>query len=164
MSPHAPVSPASRRRLARRLVGSSLRDVERDLVLETLSHTHGRRRRACLGYRCGHCGTRSSNIQQRVSAFLAMRATTRSWRNPPFCCFGGVIGNRCDDVIGRTERGKRHKNHTIGITSDLQACCFERQSCFPHPARRKTHRHAPLFANLPRLPRPHRLPVPTQHR
>ena len=56
-----------------------------------------RRRHTCLAYRCGHCGTRSSNIQQRVSAFLAMRATTRSWRNPPFCCFGGVIGNRSDD-------------------------------------------------------------------
>src|SRR6476659_8569947 len=43
MQPHAPISPASRRRLAGWLVGSSLRDVERDLVLETLSHTHGNR-------------------------------------------------------------------------------------------------------------------------
>ena len=43
LSPHAPVSSASRRRLARSLVGSSLRDVERDLILETLSHTHGNR-------------------------------------------------------------------------------------------------------------------------
>ena len=43
MSLHAPVSPDSRRRLARRLVGSSLRDVERDLILETLDHTHGNR-------------------------------------------------------------------------------------------------------------------------
>ena len=43
MHPHAPISPASRRRLAGWLVGSSLRDVERDLVLETLSHTHGNR-------------------------------------------------------------------------------------------------------------------------
>ena len=41
MPPHAPISSASRRRLAGWLVGSSLRDVERDLVLETLSHTHG---------------------------------------------------------------------------------------------------------------------------
>ena len=51
-----------------------------------------RRRHTCLASRCGHCGTRSSNIQQRVSAFPAMRAKTRSWRNPLFCCFGGVIG------------------------------------------------------------------------
>ena len=43
MSSHAPVSPASRRRLARSLVGSSLREVERDLILETLTHTHGNR-------------------------------------------------------------------------------------------------------------------------
>ena len=43
MPPHAPISSASRRRLAGWLVGSSLRDVERDLVLETLSHTRGNR-------------------------------------------------------------------------------------------------------------------------
>ena len=43
MSSVAAASPASRRRLARRLVGSSLRDVERDLILETLSHTRGNR-------------------------------------------------------------------------------------------------------------------------
>ena len=53
-----------------------------------------RRRHTCLASRCGRCGTRSSNIQRRVSAFLAMRATTRFWRNPPFCCFGGLIGHR----------------------------------------------------------------------
>jgi DNA-binding NtrC family response regulator len=46
MQPHAPISPASRRRLAGWLVGSSLQDVERDLVLETLSHTHGNRTEA----------------------------------------------------------------------------------------------------------------------
>src|SRR6476620_1981287 len=43
MPPTAPISSASRRRLARWLVGTSLRDVERDLVLETLSHTRGNR-------------------------------------------------------------------------------------------------------------------------
>ena len=42
-SPHAPISSASRRRLARWLVGSLIRDVERDMVLETLSNTHGNR-------------------------------------------------------------------------------------------------------------------------
>jgi len=60
MSPHAPISSASRRRLAGWLVGSSLGDAERNLFLETLSHTHGRRRRACLAHQCGLCGTRSS--------------------------------------------------------------------------------------------------------
>jgi DNA-binding NtrC family response regulator len=44
--PQAPISPVSRRRLARWLVGTSLRDVERDLVLETLSHTRGNRTEA----------------------------------------------------------------------------------------------------------------------
>ena len=43
MLPHAPISSVSRRRLARWLVGSLLRDVERDLVLETLAHTDGNR-------------------------------------------------------------------------------------------------------------------------
>ena len=42
-SPHVPVSSASRRRLARWLVGSPIRDVERDLVLETLANTRGNR-------------------------------------------------------------------------------------------------------------------------
>ncbi len=41
--PHAPISCASRRRLARWLVGLPIRDVERDLVLETLANTHGNR-------------------------------------------------------------------------------------------------------------------------
>jgi hypothetical protein len=43
MRTHAPISSSSRRRLARRLVGSSIRVVERDLILETLAHTCGNR-------------------------------------------------------------------------------------------------------------------------
>jgi hypothetical protein len=43
MSTHAPISCSSRRRLARRLVGSPISVVERDLILETLAHTHGNR-------------------------------------------------------------------------------------------------------------------------
>ena len=43
LSPHAQISSSSRRRLARRLVGSPIRVVERDLILETLAHTHGNR-------------------------------------------------------------------------------------------------------------------------
>ena len=99
MQPHAPISSASRRRLAEWLVGSSLRDVERDLVLETLSHTRGNRTAAAhlLGISVRTLRNKIVEYSARVSAFLAMRATMRSWRNPPFCCFGGVIGNRCDD-------------------------------------------------------------------
>jgi hypothetical protein len=43
ISPRAPISCASRRRLARWLVGSPIRDIERDLVLETLVNTRGNR-------------------------------------------------------------------------------------------------------------------------
>jgi hypothetical protein len=41
--PHAQISSWSRRRLARWLVGTPIRVVERDLILETLAHTHGNR-------------------------------------------------------------------------------------------------------------------------
>ena len=43
LSPHAPISSSSRRRLARWLVGSRISVVERDLILETLAHTLGNR-------------------------------------------------------------------------------------------------------------------------
>ena len=43
MPAQAAISCASRRRLARWLVGSSIKDIERDLVLETLANTHGNR-------------------------------------------------------------------------------------------------------------------------
>jgi hypothetical protein len=43
MRTHAPISYSSRRRLARRLVGAPISVVERDLILETLAHTHGNR-------------------------------------------------------------------------------------------------------------------------
>ena len=43
LSPYAPISNSSARRLARLLVGLPISDVERYLVLETLAHTHGNR-------------------------------------------------------------------------------------------------------------------------
>ena len=44
LSPYAaPISSSSARRLVRRLVGSPISVVERDLILETLAHTHGNR-------------------------------------------------------------------------------------------------------------------------
>jgi DNA-binding NtrC family response regulator len=43
MIPHAPISASSRRRLTRWLVGLPIRDIERDLVLETLANTRGNR-------------------------------------------------------------------------------------------------------------------------
>ena len=41
--PYGPISPASRRRLTRWLVGYPISEIERDLILETLSNTHGNR-------------------------------------------------------------------------------------------------------------------------
>jgi DNA-binding NtrC family response regulator len=43
MIPRAPISASSRRRLTRWLVGLPIRDIERDLVLETLANTNGNR-------------------------------------------------------------------------------------------------------------------------
>ena len=43
LSPRSQISGASRRRLARWLVGSPIKDIERDLVLETLAKTDGNR-------------------------------------------------------------------------------------------------------------------------
>jgi hypothetical protein len=43
MRTHAPISSSSSRRLVRRLVGSPISVVERELILETLAHTHGNR-------------------------------------------------------------------------------------------------------------------------
>jgi DNA-binding NtrC family response regulator len=42
-SPDSPISDASRRRVTRWLVGLPVRDVERDLVLETLARANGNR-------------------------------------------------------------------------------------------------------------------------
>jgi transcriptional regulator with GAF, ATPase, and Fis domain len=42
-SPPAPISYVARRRLARWLVGLPIRDIEQDLILETLACTHGNR-------------------------------------------------------------------------------------------------------------------------
>ena len=43
LSPWSQISGASRRRLARWLVGSPIKDIERDLVLETLAKTDSNR-------------------------------------------------------------------------------------------------------------------------
>jgi len=43
LSPRSQIFGASRRRLARSLVGSPIKDIERDLVLETLAKTNGNR-------------------------------------------------------------------------------------------------------------------------
>jgi DNA-binding NtrC family response regulator len=73
-SPHAPISYASRRRLARCLVGSPLREIEQDLVLETLANTRGNRTESArlLGE------TRSTSIPRGASIFRAAARVSAS--------------------------------------------------------------------------------------
>ena len=66
MRAHAPISSSSRRRLARRLVGSPISVVERDLILETLAHTHGNR---TVSARLLGISVRS--LRNKISQYLA---------------------------------------------------------------------------------------------
>ena len=49
------------------LIGSTVREIERELVLQTLARCDGNRTHAArvLGYPCAPCVTRSGNIQPR---------------------------------------------------------------------------------------------------
>jgi hypothetical protein len=69
--PHAQISSSSRRRLARRLVGSPIRVVERDLILETLAHTHGNRTLAAR-----LLGVSVRTLRKRISEYSAEGRTT----------------------------------------------------------------------------------------
>ena len=95
MPPHAPISSASRRRLARWLVGSSLRDVERDLILETLSQSRGNRTEAArlLGV---SVRTLRNKITESSAAGLDIprheRAQRDPWRNSRGDFIGGITG------------------------------------------------------------------------
>jgi hypothetical protein len=66
LSPRSQISGASRRCLARWLVGSPIKDIERDLVLETLAKTDGNPplQRACSGSPSERCVISSRNIQR----------------------------------------------------------------------------------------------------
>jgi len=83
-----------------------------------------------LASRCGRYGTKLSNIQRRVSAFPAVRAKTRSWRNPPFCCFDGLIGNRHDNEVDEyillTWRSAFHRSKSK--PSEIKSCIRHRQT------------------------------------
>jgi hypothetical protein len=66
MSAHAPITHASRRRVARFLVGSLLRDVERDLVLETLATTAGNRTKSAR-----LLGVSIRTLRNKISTYAA---------------------------------------------------------------------------------------------
>src|SRR3954466_4892233 len=70
--PRAQISSSSRRRLARFLIGWPIRVVERDLILETLAHTHGNRTLAAR-----LLGVSVRTLRNRIAHYSAeARATT----------------------------------------------------------------------------------------
>ena len=66
MRTRVPISSSSRRRLARCLVGSPIRVVERDLILETLADTHGNRTQAAR-----LLGVSVRSLRNKISEYFA---------------------------------------------------------------------------------------------
>ena len=102
--PHAQVSSSSRRRLARWLVGSPIRVVERDLILETLAHTHGNRTLAAR-----LLGVSVRTLRNRISEYSAEgRTTTNQPVIAPPSAVGalphpGIEAESLSSAIPRTE-------------------------------------------------------------
>jgi hypothetical protein len=99
MPPHAPISPASRRRLARWLVGSPLQYVERDLVLETLSHTRGNRTAAAHLLGISVRTLRNKIVEYSAEGVCVPRHESHDeiLAQPTVLLFRRCIGSRCDD-------------------------------------------------------------------
>ena len=73
-----PISGASRRRLARHLVGLPLKDIERDLVLETLASTDGNRTTSAR-----LLGLSVRTLQKRITEYSAAGAEVTPTRGGP---------------------------------------------------------------------------------
>jgi len=71
--PQGQVTNSSRRRLMRWLVGSSIKIVERELILETLAYTHGNRTRAAR-----LLGVSVRTLRNRIAEYSAKRLATKS--------------------------------------------------------------------------------------
>jgi hypothetical protein len=69
--PHTQISSSSRRRLVRWLVGSPIKNVERDLILETLAHTRGNRTVAAR-----LLGVSVRTLRNRIAQYSAEGRTT----------------------------------------------------------------------------------------
>jgi len=82
--PRAQISSSSRRRLARWLVGSPIRMVERDLILETLAHTHGNRTLAAR-----LLGVSVRTLRNRIVEYSA---TGRPTTNQPVTARPSMVG------------------------------------------------------------------------
>ncbi|HEY0548557.1 MAG TPA: helix-turn-helix domain-containing protein [Verrucomicrobiae bacterium] len=77
--PHAQISSSSRRRLARCLVGLSLKAVERDMILETLAHTCGNRTVAAR-----LLGVSARTLRNKIAQYsLEHRTTSNTGGSPP---------------------------------------------------------------------------------
>src|SRR3954449_12878432 len=77
--PHAKISSSSRRRLARCLVGLSLKAVERDMILETLAHTCGNRTVAAR-----LLGVSARTLRNKIAQYsLEHRTTSNTVGSPP---------------------------------------------------------------------------------
>ena len=76
--PHAKISSSSRRRLARWLVGSSLKTVERDIILETLAHTCGNRTVAAR-----LLGVSARTLRNKIAQYSLEHRTTSNTGGSP---------------------------------------------------------------------------------
>jgi hypothetical protein len=102
--PHVQISSSSRRRLARRLIGLPIRVVERDLILETLTHTHGNRTLAAR-----LLGVSVRTLRNRIAQYSAeARTTTNQPVIAPPSAVGalphpGIEAETLSSAIPRTE-------------------------------------------------------------
>jgi DNA-binding NtrC family response regulator len=78
MSHHPPITRASRRRLTRWLVGSPIREVERDLVLETLANTSGNRTETAR-----LLGVSIRTLRNRITEYAAEGIDVPRHESPP---------------------------------------------------------------------------------
>jgi hypothetical protein len=98
-SPHAPISYASRRRLARWLVGSPLRAIEQDLVLETLANTGGNRTASAR-----LLGVSVRTLRNKINEYAARGVDVpRHETRDDALSRDGIEGSPADDKIGRSD-------------------------------------------------------------
>lgn len=98
-SPHAPISYASRRRLARYLVGSPLRDIEQDLVLETLANTRGNRTASAR-----LLGVSVRTLRNKIAEYAARGVDVpRHETRGDALNRDGIRGTPAGDLIGRLD-------------------------------------------------------------
>jgi Bacterial regulatory protein, Fis family len=106
--PHAQISNSSRRRLARCLVGSPIKVVERDLILETLAHMHGNKTLAARVL-----GVSVRTLRNKVSHYCADGRTTT---NQPVSAPPSTVG-----TVGQARMEEGSHASAIPCTEDKAA-------------------------------------------